>query len=527
MGTLRNIVRPVVRTMMNSLTSRFGGTLSAEALSKLIGYWDFTKDNGTYIPNEIGFQDRTAAGGQIYKGRGMAFDGNSSQYAETHEIPDINFGNFDVSYSFWIKTTAPSSSYALLFGKVGGVDGSFYASMTDAGRILFVVRGDAAKSCTSSADHNVVDGDMHHICVTIDRSSYMTAYVDGYITASVDISTVTFSASAALSIRIGGSLGYYQDNVKYIKDVRLFKRVLTADERDALLKGQYVANFEGWWPLEDTLNDQEFIAIDIGGNDLELYNSPTVVEGPWHSVYNIFGYHASDGQGSDLLEGDGAMTTDTMSYNLTAWTYAIGQITFNDIADQTMLFDREITITKYDFYYVEFDIETEGTAQLTITQEGSALLFGTVGGDEYAEGHHKIIFQSEQNGTQLGVRGFAAGDVFVIKNIVFGVRYQEAPVYPNISGAIPSVDIFGRALTFRGQAKYPLLKVDADTVVMPDEIGELVAAAEEITVNSWYESNGEDGAEIDIDSIAEYEEGKQYYGNNILLITRSGETYIR
>jgi hypothetical protein len=89
---------------------------------------------------------------------------------------------------------------------------------------------------------------------------------------------------------------------------------------------------------------------------------------------------------------------------------------------------------------------------------------------------------------------------------------------------VPTKDIDGNDLTFYGQAQYHLIKIDADTIQLPDHIYELIQATESILGNDWYDSNG-NGNEIDLVDINVYEKSKQYYKDESCLIIIRSDLY--
>jgi hypothetical protein len=83
----------------------------------------------------------------------------------------------------------------------------------------------------------------------------------------------------------------------------------------------------------------------------------------------------------------------------------------------------------------------------------------------------------------------------------------------------PLNDVLGRTLTFKGQAKYNLIKVSEGVVKMPDYLGELFDATELITENDWYDASGV-AQSITWDDI-KYQSARQYVSSNKLIIVDS------
>lgn len=103
---------------------------------------------------------------------------------------------------------------------------------------------------------------------------------------------------------------------------------------------------------------------------------------------------------------------------------------------------------------------------------------------------------------------------FSIDNLTF-TEYSPAFHVPLLTSTSPTKDVFNRDLTFVGQAKYNVTKVDADTIKLPDNVGELVAATNFITVNDWYNvvaANNVDLADIN------YQSFRQYYKDGELML---------
>jgi len=79
-------------------------------------------------PNKIGKQDRVAAGGVVYPGRALAFDGvDQIAYVADNGDLDINQASTDYCFSAFVKTGSDLSTTQYLFGKpiAASIDGRF------------------------------------------------------------------------------------------------------------------------------------------------------------------------------------------------------------------------------------------------------------------------------------------------------------------------------------------------------------------------------------------------------------------
>ena len=236
-------------------------------------------------------------------------------------------------------------------------------------------------------------------------------------------------------------------------------------------------------------------------------------------LLNKYGY-GLDYESNDLIDGQGSMD-DVADWDTSdaRWLVADGYARFLATDDYRLTNKSVISYTKADILKVTFDV-AENTATLKIINQAQTEIKTD---STYEIGSHTVIFRPTADGTGIGFRGIGT-DPFRIDNLVV-TKYEAAPISPKMTSAAPTKDTLDRDLIFVGQAKYPLMKVNSNTLAMPDRIGELFDACEEIMVNDWYDVNG-DGNDIAKANIVAYETGKQYY-NGELIIVKKDEFYNR
>ena len=265
----------------------------------------------------------------------------------------------------------------------------------------------------------------------------------------------------------------------------------------------------------------------VGTNHLDCigFDSTSLSSGAWPSLLNKFGYSNTDYLQPDLLAGDGNFAPDD-----TLWTYTVsrfqvtGGYAYFKAVDATANYitnKRTISFSTTDKIRAKFTVtEAASGARLNFVNQAITDINTAA---TYTVGDHVVDFTPLAAGTKLGIRGIHTTGAFKIDNISFQVISELGIMCPKMDAAIPTTDTAGRALTFFGQAKYNLIKVDADTVKLPDYVGELFNAANEITVNDWYDSVGV-GNSIDLVSIAQLQSYRQYYNNGELILIKQNES---
>lgn len=502
-------------------------TITDEEAMALFGdrmaMWVKPEDETTnYFTNRIGSQDRIALGGVIHPGRAIQYDGSKSQYSATNGNMPANFRLVNNSITIFcrVKMSALPSGNSLLFGYAVASSGAYWTSIGTDGKLSLNIRHSSTISFSSI--NSICDGEWHDIFVLINKAGNAALYVDNILQGSpVNISSITFS-DLNIPFNVGGQAAYYS-GIKQIRDVRLFSSAITAEaDRDAIHKGDYVDGCTSWYFMQDGKESTIYNTKDcVSANHLINYafDSTSLVSGAWESLFNKHGYSGVNYESDDLITGDGIFD------NASEWTFTASRFEVTggiawfkavDSSANSCRNKRTLNIPIGTVLQCTFTI-VEGPATFAFCNESLTEISPS---GTYAVGTHTVIFKTLNAAiVNIGIRGYYTGGAFKIDNWVVSI-YEAAIIAPKMDAAIPTKDVWNRDLIFFGQAKYNLLKVDADTVQLPDYCGELFNAAELITVNDWFNAGGE-GNEIDISDIEAYQTKRQYYKAGELIIIKS------
>jgi len=202
-------------------------------LPQLVGYWKMDDDannmvvldssfNGNHGTAQQDTEDISTAG--IIDGA-LTFNG-TSDYIDCGDVSNLDFGTGDFSICMWMKT---SSSLAMrLVNKRDASNIGYEISTTTSGEIRAGI-GDSS-GYTQGFGGTVNDDAWHHVAITYDRDGSVSLYVDAGTPSTSDISIRPGSIDNSESFRIGRLAipdKYFEGT---IDDLRIFSRVLSADE---------------------------------------------------------------------------------------------------------------------------------------------------------------------------------------------------------------------------------------------------------------------------------------------------------
>ena len=109
------------------------GGISGDIIEGIV-YWLGRPVEDAEYPNKIGDQDREAAGGEVFPGRALAFDGvDQHAYVADNGALDINQASTDFCFSAKITTGSDITTGQYILGKpVGGAkDGDYGAYLVN------------------------------------------------------------------------------------------------------------------------------------------------------------------------------------------------------------------------------------------------------------------------------------------------------------------------------------------------------------------------------------------------------------
>ena len=255
----------------------------------------------SYVTDKHGQQDRELLDGEIFPGRAYEGDGtNYVQYAEISNELEVNNG--DLSLSIWTRATSVSAYHGLAGKGVAGVrEGSYEILWNTSGNQVRALINTSGGSRSIYGTSGKDDGEWHHYILQIDNTSKeVKLYEDGvHVGSTLDITGETMDIMGpawefTIGARnaVGGSGVSSIWNGPSIRDVRVIKRLLTADDIALLYAQKAVGDEAVWYPCEDT---DLSTAFDVSGNGYHAtkvsFDAGNHVEGNWQSLMNKYGYN--------------------------------------------------------------------------------------------------------------------------------------------------------------------------------------------------------------------------------------------
>jgi len=196
----------------------------------------------SYVTDKHGQQDRELLDGEIFPGRAYEGDGtNYVQYAEISNELEVNNG--DLSLSIWTRATSVSAYHGLAGKGVAGVrEGSYEILWNTSGNQVRAIINTSGGSRSIYGTSGKDDGEWHHYILQIDNTSKeVKLYEDGvHVGSTLDITGETMDIMGpawefTIGARnaVGGSGVSNIWNGPSIRDVRVIKRLLTADDAES------------------------------------------------------------------------------------------------------------------------------------------------------------------------------------------------------------------------------------------------------------------------------------------------------
>jgi len=198
-----------------------------------VGHWTFDgKDMTSNVADISGNGNNGFLAGQTSTttvigkiGQALEFDGSNDYVNVPHSAelsPSV------VTMAAWIKipeSTGDHETIVSKFDAVSAFDG-YMLSIGNGGSqgLVAVWDGDGWNVGVGSVD----DGDWHHVVGIVDTAS-VSYYIDGSFDAS-DVTTPTLSQSAELHVGNRTDNGFSGEFDGLIDDVRVYNRVLSAEE---------------------------------------------------------------------------------------------------------------------------------------------------------------------------------------------------------------------------------------------------------------------------------------------------------
>lgn len=465
-----------------AMTINVTATTSLSSLEDgLIGHWTF--DGPDVKWNDTATEIKDVSGGDLHGNalNGMTRDsltagvlGQAARFigADYVEVGTNALFNVDPgeakTFSIWIKNSSlPTTSY--FYWKEGTCIGWSF-NMTTTGRIVLRLRTSAA-GCTGFSTYEITspgstsysDDKWHHVVGIIDRpNTTMGLYIDGLFAATTTIDN-TLAANGG-SFRIGTQWDNSAPYIGSIDDVRVYDRVLTADEvyrlynmsegvkinapdsqSDSLTKG-----LVGYWKFNDGSGTS---ATDSSGNA----NTGTLTNGPTWTFGKVNGGVDFDGIDDFMTLADpvsGILDFGaSQDFTLSGW---FNRDTFT--TDDTILAKRNGIVDTDDGYIVYID---DATDKLTFEVSENS------GTDEYqvesvstfttAGWHHfSVVWDDDSTAnTEIYIdgkkdNGTDTGTITNLDSLTNALAYRIGAESDNnnpFDGSLDEIRVYNRALT--------------------------------------------------------------------------------
>lgn len=159
-------------------------------------------------------------------------NGNKNEVAEQYisfgDAADLPFGESNYAFTFWYKTDNGTS--------MGGaiISNKDYDSGANQGFTVGTLENGVASNFKAEGSRRDIrgisplDGQWHFIVINVDRSSNMTAYVDGEQFGSIDISSNTGTIDMGDFVVGADGLGKYGLNDSYIDELKVYRETVSA-----------------------------------------------------------------------------------------------------------------------------------------------------------------------------------------------------------------------------------------------------------------------------------------------------------
>lgn len=230
-----------------------------------------------YVLTEQGdptFQVSAAAAGL---GKGVTLDGVGDMFdAPIADVPnlDITTGDFSIEI---VGTFTSGVAAADIVEHRAVTDGVGFSVGFDGSDDLIATIEDEDGAVSLTPETDVADGTLKHIVVTFDRDGDMTPYINGVAGTAADISAVEKTLSNAGRFAIGGDSDRANPLTGDLNFVRVYNRVLSADEvlhNYRILVGN---QWPGWIKVVDQADgaaaDVVASAADPAGVDVTMWLS--------------------------------------------------------------------------------------------------------------------------------------------------------------------------------------------------------------------------------------------------------------
>lgn len=388
---------------------RRGGLLPNSYRDFMIGWWaNIVHNNQKTLQNKIGLENPDATGRTVFPGRAYDFDG-TNHLSKTFASGSVQ------ALIIRVNKAADTKLLQLATGNSIAISAGALAITGETGTVYV----DKVETATVGSNAE------HHIAINFDNPISLGTFLFG---------------------KVGATYGDFS-----ARDLRLFASTLTTQKISDAFDEEPLSDELAWWFCEDA---DLFTGFDASGNGYHLtkesWDSGNHVEGNWQSLMNKYGYNIEVASDKDI------MVNGDFSSGQAGWTFQSPWV----VTDEVAVYDGSID-NRYILQATSLNIDEYAKCVFDITAftggSDSAIQFGgnTEALSNYGIGtNHERIGQFTISANFL-IRGEDTNTIGTDNIRLY--RYFKTCVAPDMNtviNGVPSADVYGNDLVYRGQVKY-------------------------------------------------------------------------
>ena len=229
-------------------------------------------EDGTVLVDNVANLKMTEQGDPTYTtsaalaglGKMIVYDGAADMHDCIND--DLNSGisgafkKGDFSVEMVVNLTDTTNSGTVLIEKRAGSDGVGFSIGADStGEQLTATIEDADGSVTLTPETDIADGTVKHIVVTFDRDGNMTPYINSVAGTAADISAVEKTIATTGRLALFGDSDRANVVTGSCYFVRVYSKVLSADDILDNYNTLIGTGFPGWIPVIDFQDGQDLL----------------------------------------------------------------------------------------------------------------------------------------------------------------------------------------------------------------------------------------------------------------------------
>lgn len=205
----------------------------------ILAEWRFDDPDGTTATDEVEGYVLTEQGDPTWQvsaaaagmGKGITFDGTGDILdVAIADAPNLDITTGDFSIEFLGTLVSATAAVAQIIEHRAATDGVGFTIGIDASDQLTATIEDADGAVSLTPETDIATDTLVHIVVTFDRDGNMTPYVNGVAGTAADISAVEKTLSNAGRFAVGGDSDRANLLEADMNFLRVYNRVLSADE---------------------------------------------------------------------------------------------------------------------------------------------------------------------------------------------------------------------------------------------------------------------------------------------------------